>query len=82
MTTVLEHRTWRGDLIGRCTARCHTAKGKRCYCICGGVNHGVGLRQAIDNLDEDRLTSETPDVYVIRLIQRPLFTQEKEEATQ
>ena len=35
--------------IGRCDARCYDAKGDRCRCICGGRNHGVGLRKALDN---------------------------------
>ena len=33
----------------RCDARCHNATKPRCRCICGGVNHGVGLDQARTN---------------------------------
>jgi len=29
-----------------CDARCYNAKWFTCSCICGGKNHGVGLRQA------------------------------------
>jgi hypothetical protein len=34
---------------GRCDANCHDATGKDCDCICGGANHGGGLRAAIEN---------------------------------
>lgn len=33
----------------RCDARCHRATKPRCRCVCGGVNHGVGLGQAVIN---------------------------------
>ena len=36
----------------RCDARCHNARKPRCRCICGGVNHGVGLDQARANTKE------------------------------
>jgi len=78
MTTVVEARTRRGDVIGRCTAKCHTAKGQSCYCICGGVNHGVGLEQARENIWARRLTLDPDVVYVTRLSQLPLFSQEQE----
>lgn len=32
--------------VGHCDARCHEAKGFDCKCICGGANHGVGLKIA------------------------------------
>ena len=32
-----------------CSARCHNAKGLVCQCLCEGINHGVGLRQATEN---------------------------------
>ena len=79
MVIVLEARSSDASLIGTCSARCHTAKGARCKCICGGINHGAGLRQAIENIEQDRLTREPHAVYVTRLIQRPLFTQEKDK---
>ena len=31
----------------RCDARCYRAQGKKCTCICGGRNHGVGRNKAI-----------------------------------
>ena len=40
-----------GDNYGerRCDARCYDAKGPHCDCICGGKNHGAGLKQAQEN---------------------------------
>jgi hypothetical protein len=35
--------------IGRCDAKCYTATEPECDCICGGMNHGGGLGQAIEN---------------------------------
>ena len=38
--------------VGRCDARCYNAKGGTCDCICGGVNHGAGVNQAMANTRE------------------------------
>lgn len=35
--------------VGRCDAGCYMAKTPKCHCICGGKNHGVGLKRALDN---------------------------------
>ena len=35
-----------------CSAKCHEATRPRCRCICGGVNHGVGIDQARANTNE------------------------------
>jgi hypothetical protein len=35
--------------IGRCDAKCYEAQEPHCECVCGGMNHGGGLGQAIDN---------------------------------
>lgn len=35
--------------MGRCDAKCHDATDSDCTCICGGRNHGVGLRRATEN---------------------------------
>lgn len=37
---------------GRCDAKCHDAVHPHCDCICGGVNHGVGLEKAMENTQE------------------------------
>lgn len=36
----------------RCDAKCYNGKHTRCKCICGGVNHGKGLEQAMENTRE------------------------------
>lgn len=36
----------------RCDAKCHNATKPRCRCVCGGVNHGVGLDKARANTKE------------------------------
>jgi hypothetical protein len=51
MTTMLALYNSDG-CAGRCDARCYNAKSKTCSCICGGVNHGVGRQQAIDQTRE------------------------------
>jgi len=33
----------------RCGANCYNATTPQCDCICGGLNHGVGLQQAQTN---------------------------------
>ena len=38
--------------VGRCDAKCYLAWGPECHCICQGVNHGVGRREAIENTRE------------------------------
>lgn len=35
-----------------CDERCYNAKGKKCDCVCGGINHGKGLTRAIKNTIE------------------------------
>jgi hypothetical protein len=35
--------------IGRCDAKCYEAQEPACDYICGGMNHGAGVQQAIDN---------------------------------
>jgi hypothetical protein len=41
--------------VRKCDRRCHQAKGKRCYCWCGGAFHGeagAANRQALhDNVE-------------------------------
>ena len=33
-----------------CTSVCHNSFGQRCRCVCGGLNHGVGIEAAFDNI--------------------------------
>ena len=30
-----------------CNSRCYNAKGRKCKCVCDGMNHGAGETQAI-----------------------------------
>ena len=78
MVTVLEARDAEGELLGRCNARCHTAKGSKCTCICEGLNHGKGPDLATGYINAD-LMERNPDIkYVTRLMQLHLFTQEQD----
>lgn len=36
----------------RCDARCYNATTRKCTCICGGRNHGVGKQQALKNNEQ------------------------------
>jgi hypothetical protein len=55
MVTLLAYYNSEG-CIGRCDAKCYNAKTPHCHCICGGRNHGAGLKQAHDNVCQDALT--------------------------
>ena len=44
MTTLIAVHNSEG-CVGRCDAKCYEAHEPDCDCICGGGNHGVGLRQ-------------------------------------
>jgi len=48
-TTLLIARSKDGKRTRTCNARCYNAKGKKCTCICGGTNHGVGYNNALEN---------------------------------
>lgn len=51
--TVLMSAQQGGDLRRKkCDARCYDATHEKCDCICGGMNHGVGLHQAQANTEE------------------------------
>jgi len=50
-----------GAAARRCDAGCYDAKGGDCHCICGGANHGVGLRIALEDrcyLDDNDVLAE------------------------
>ena len=40
-----------GGCIRWCDAKCYTAVGPVCRCICGGKNHGVGIHKALENCE-------------------------------
>lgn len=39
-------------LVGRCDAKCYTAKEPGCQCVCGGANNGAGEKQATANTQQ------------------------------
>lgn len=41
----------RHGCVGRCDTKCYDAKTTSCTCVCGGINHGVGLAMAALNID-------------------------------
>ena len=41
--------------IRRCDSRCYKAKGSRCTCICSGINHGTGEKQASINTQDRKM---------------------------
>lgn len=41
-----------GGRTQRCDARCYDAHETACECVCGGLNHGVGLAAARENTRE------------------------------
>ena len=45
---IIEVRTEQG-VVGRCDANCYNATNDRCTCICGGANHGVGVKIAVED---------------------------------
>jgi len=48
MVTLISVHNSKG-CIGRCDEKCYDAKEEKCDCVCGGMNHGKGKDQAIDN---------------------------------
>jgi len=42
-----------GDIVRRCDATCHDAKGCDCQCVCGGRFHGVGTESAQREVSEN-----------------------------
>lgn len=52
-------------LVGRCDARCYNAEHPDCHCICGGRNHGVGEKAAMDNTRE--YCEEMVEAYRIKM---------------
>ena len=47
MTTLITVST--GDGVRRCDSRCYNASHPECDCVCGGANHGKGLKRARAN---------------------------------
>jgi dihydroorotase len=58
MATRLAVYSSAGQIVGRCDARCHDSKNKRCVCICGGRYHGHGEDILAVDMTEEDLTDE------------------------
>jgi len=80
MTLISMHNS--EGCIGRCDAKCYDAKEPACHCMCGGRNHGVGERQAVENTRElaedwiDKMKEQDPDLsakVADVVTQQPLF---------
>jgi len=50
MATLITMTKSGGGPTRSCDGRCHEAKGSKCTCICGGVNHGIGHKKAVENV--------------------------------
>jgi hypothetical protein len=66
MSTLVAVYNFNLGCVGRCDAKCYSAHASTCHCICGGTNHGAGIRLASDNTRKlaqtwiDRYTAEYP----------------------
>lgn len=53
--------------VRACNSNCYNAKNFTCHCVCGGKNHGVGLRAANENMTKDfkrELKAKNPRNYI------------------
>lgn len=37
--------------VRHCDEKCYNAHEPECDCVCGGINHGIGLARAIANVE-------------------------------
>jgi len=80
MTTLLIHTRPDGTHRRICGANCHNATKPHCVCICQGVNHGVGINQAIDNTQHHAhllADAQDPGRFIITNAQYQLFEEKK-----
>lgn len=83
MTTLIAAYNSEG-CIGRCDAKCYNAACADCDCICGGANHGKGIKKAMENTEKmaeewiDAYKAKHPDAAEFKLnpIQLDLFSEE------
>ncbi|MBA7492397.1 hypothetical protein ES702_02947 [subsurface metagenome] len=77
MSTLILARAADGSPRGRCDSKCYNAKGPKCTCICGGVNHGAGKNNAIDNTRSHKeflMDAQEAGEFIINPGQYQLFT--------
>ncbi len=65
MTTILIGYDSSHNRTGSCDARCHDAMHDDCECVCGGLNHGVGYKRAVENIVELGLHEYVEDVLLV-----------------
>lgn len=64
MMFIIKAISHHGD-VATCNEECYDAQGGNCSCICGGRNHGIGLRQALLAAQENvpAIAAELKDRY-------------------
>ncbi len=71
MTTLILRKNKSGAVTGKCDAGCYLAMSKKCKCVCAGINHGNGLREALELTNENRLlifsTRKPGECFIIQL---------------
>jgi len=80
MTTLIIFKNGEGEIKGRCDANCYDAKLPKCRCVCAGMNHGIGINQAITNTGEHGAIlkmAQAAGEFIIRPNQYKLFEEKK-----
>ena len=71
-----------GGKTRQCDAHCYDAKEPVCTCVCGGLNHGAGLKAALDNTQAHykqlvkQIAETHPESAIFHDIQEALFGKE------
>jgi len=60
MTVIMSETS--GGRTRRCDSRCHTARGPKCRCICGGRYHGCGSSEIAERMVEEALAGMYPSM--------------------
>jgi len=71
MTVLISAYKSNGRCVGRCDVKCHNAvtPASKCQCICGGINHGIGSKQAVANQTErwEEICSLSPELKLVNM---------------
>lgn len=59
----------------RCDARCYNSPHRttRCRCICGGANHGVGLKAAVETTQQSKVKLAEEGIQLAPAAEQPLL---------
>ena len=60
----------------QCDEHCYAATEPVCTCCCGGVNHGAGIHQALENMREVIQGWQAMSGVVIPLLSDPYYQRE------